>query len=111
MSEIYVGAGWLPQSLVIPDGPTGWARAQTRSLIADWLDGSPHFARLAHPAGAIFPGDLVGFRLGCCVHHLAMRLPRGRLIHSLEGHGVCVVDEIPKPWARRLAAAWRLILP
>jgi cell wall-associated NlpC family hydrolase len=109
MSEVYVAAGWLPAGLEIPSGPTVWARAQERSLMEEWLDNTPFFAR-TEPAEAA-PGDLLGFRLGCCIHHLALMLPGRRYLHAVQGHGARIVEAIPRVWQRRLAAAWRVILP
>lgn len=107
---VYKGAHWLPGDLVVPAGESVWGRVQKRSLIGDWLDGcGDYFVRVGMDEGWRV-GDLAGFRLGSCVHHLALRLD-GSWIHAVQGPGVVEVREIPEAWRRRLAMRWRVKLP
>lgn len=111
VAAIYEDAGWTP-TLPIPEGSPTWNRAQARSLMEAWLDGdgARWFARAS--IDGVQPGDLLGFRLGPCIHHLAVMLDRGMVAHAVKPHGaqVVAVAALPAAWANRLAAAWRPIL-
>lgn len=105
VAEIYFEAGWLPR-IDLPAGSPRWAQGSSRSLIEDWLDqdGKQWFQ-----AGEASPqaGDLLGFRVGHCVHHLAIALPGGGLAHAIQGHGATILHELPAAWGKRLARIWR----
>lgn len=100
-------AGWLPSEVQIPEGPTGWARAQSESIMETFLDGSPLFSSI--PLEEAGPGDILGCRLGRCVHHLALVLPAGRVIHAYQGHGAVIAPGLPQTWAARVVRAWRVL--
>ena len=108
VAELYREAGVLPPEVEIPDGSPLWSRAQDRSPMREWLDSGPG-ARWFTPVtvAGVQPGDLLGFRIGRCVHHLAIALRGDRIVHATEGHGARVVDHIPDTWRRRLVVAWR----
>jgi cell wall-associated NlpC family hydrolase len=53
-------------------------------------------------------GDLLGFRLGHTLHHVAIMLRGGRMVHVMAHHGVKTAVCIPTPWAKRLEKIWRL---
>lgn len=105
MGELYARAGWLPADLHIPTGSRDWAKTQGRSLIAEWVDTSGLFA--AVPIELIEVGDLLGFRLGHTLHHVAVQLQGGRMAHVFGVHGLQLAPCIPSPWVKRLARAWR----
>jgi cell wall-associated NlpC family hydrolase len=107
-SEIYMEAAWLPR-VDVPEGPRDWGRSQARSLIEEWIAGSGYFI-LAGPSRsyAIFPGDLLGFRVGTTLHHVAIALQGGRIVHAVNGHGVVIAPCIPDAWRKRLVRIWRL---
>lgn len=104
MADIYKAAGLLPADLAIPEGERDWARAHGRSLIEPWVDACHHF----EPIAAVEPGALLGFRLGHTMHHVAIALQGGRMVHVFGEHGVQIAPCIPTPWAKRLARMWRL---
>jgi cell wall-associated NlpC family hydrolase len=104
MAEIYFAANLLPR-FEVPTGSRDWARAQGRELIIPWVEGCGYF--LAVPAPAL-PGDLLGFRLGHTMHHVAILLGGGRMAHVFGVHGVLIAPCIPEPWAKRLEKIWRL---
>lgn len=108
VAEIYREAGLLPVDVQIPGGSPQWSQAQHRSPIADWIetgDGAQWF-KVVFIAQAE-PGDLLGFTIGRCIHHLAISLRGGRIVHAVEGHGARIVEHVPAAWAKRLAATWR----
>lgn len=110
MLEVLVEAGWM-QRIEVPNGSVGWARAQGRSLIAEWFDteGSQWFGSLQEVAWKhVEPGDVLGFRFGHSLHHLAMALPGGRWLHVVEPQGTMILEEIPPRWCRHAERHWRL---
>lgn len=113
VAEVYFESGLLPR-IAVPDGPSHWSPANTRSLIEEWFDNSPLFLRVARDlTGAelvreIKPGDALGFRVVNAIHHAAIALPGRRMVHSVIGHGVLIAPNIPSAWEQRLAAVWRL---
>jgi cell wall-associated NlpC family hydrolase len=106
-AAIYRDAGWTP-ALEFPDAPTGWSRAQTRSLIAEWLDGpgTTWFTSVPN-LELIEPGDLLGFKIGHAIHHVGIHLPGGRLVSAMQNVGVRIAPNITPVWMRRLRRVWR----
>lgn len=105
MADLYKAAGLLPADLQIPAGDRDWARAQGRSLIEPWVDACAHFVSIDAPE----PGALLGFRLGHTMHHVAIALSSGRMVHVFGLHGVQIAPCIPTEWRRRLARQWRVV--
>ena len=105
MVDIYKSAGLLPADFHAPLGDADWARTQERSLIAEGVAGCGYFCEVEAPAQ---PGDLLGFRLGHTLHHVAISLGGGRMVHVFGAHGVQIAPCIPAPWAKRLEKIWRI---
>jgi len=75
----------------------------------EWLDGpdgSPWFEP-ARDLARLQAGDLLGFKVGHCIHHLAVLLAQGRIVSSVETLGVRIAPCIQPVWAKRLVRAWR----
>lgn len=88
-----------------PFGPAGHARYSRESIMQPWLDASPHFERIPYGAS---PGDVLGFRLGGAIHHLALVLPgEAGMLHTLNGIGVMNTPVADATWSARHAATWR----
>lgn len=104
MADIYKDAGLLPRALAIPSGNRDWARAHGRSLITPWVESCGFFA----PVDVVEPGALLGFRLGHSLHHVAIALSRGRMVHVFGEHGVQVAEVMPAQWEKRLEKIWSL---
>lgn len=109
VAEAYRDAGLLPRDAAVPTGPTDWSRHHHQSLMEPWLDGpgAAWFAAIPPDPALLQPGDLLGFRIGRCVHHLGILLAGGRLFHAAERVGAGIAPSIPTPWRARLARAWR----
>ncbi|MBX3747344.1 MAG: hypothetical protein KF833_18700 [Verrucomicrobiae bacterium] len=103
---IYRDAGWLPYIAAVPHGPAGWAAAHGRGIMEPWLDHGPG-ARWFAPVPCAQPGDLLGFRVGRCVHHLAVMMPDGGICHAVAQLGVVIAPDIPVIWRRRMLRIWR----
>lgn len=103
-ANIYKAADLLPADLEIPNGNRDWAATEGRSLIAPWVESCGYFVEVETPE----PGDLLGFRLGRVLHHVAISLFGGRMIHVFGAHGAQVAVAIPDPWLKRLEKVWRI---
>ena len=105
---LYYEAAFLPEHFRIPIGPLDWHRAAQHSIITPFVDARPEFQRVAIERAAA--GDLLGFRIGEILHHLAILLAGGRFIHCLRPLGVhwsCLADAT---WRKRLAVVWRPVV-
>lgn len=90
----------------VPDGSPGWSRDQKCSIMERWLDGLPQkFARIE--VGAEQPGDILGFRVGQCIHHLGIRLPGGRFFQCIAPNGALILPCAELLYRERLARVWR----
>lgn len=87
----------------IPDGASDWARHQTESMQEKWLSSQPNFIRRI---GEPFPGDVLGFKLGNCIHHLGIMLPGGRFFQCIKSTGACVLTTGEREFQRHLAGVW-----
>jgi cell wall-associated NlpC family hydrolase len=76
-----------------------------------WLDNPAAGGKLFDPTDniLILPGDLLGFRVGRCVHHLAIALRAGAIFHVVEPIGAVIGPTIPHRWEKRLERIWRPI--
>lgn len=108
MANLYKFAGLLPQDLVIPEGNRDWANTEGRSLITPWVESCGYFEEVSD--GIPQPGDLLGFRLGKTLHHVAIYLSGGRMIHIFGNHGLQIAVCIPAEWEKRLEKIWRIKL-
>ena len=61
-------------------------------------------------AQRLLPGDLLGFKIGGCVHHCAIVLDAaGQIIHCLRGSGTVYSSFLDATYLTRLENAWRPI--
>lgn len=104
VTAVYAEAGLVISN--VPKGPPGYARFQRQSIMEPWIDACPLFTRVAD-LGDIRPGDLVGFRIGSAIHHLAIVLTGERIVHALDRLGVVVTPLRDPTWVDRIAAVWR----
>lgn len=103
-AEVLFEAGLIAR-IPVPNGPSRYSPAEPRSLIAEWVEQSGLFVAVEGPP---MPADLLGFRVVNAVHHAAIALGGGRIVHSVMGHGVLIAAVIPAMWAPRLQKIWRL---
>lgn len=105
-------------SFPVPRGSAEWARANTESIIETGLDALPQFAHVNAPGepvdmAAILPGDILGFRIGRCLHHVGIALPGGHFVHALRHAGAHIsrLDDgaflFDKGGTPRLLRVWR----
>ena len=109
VGAIYRETHFLPPTFVIPEGPMNWGHAHTESLIAAFLAAQPNF--LPVPAPSLQPGDLLGFRLGGCIHHCGLVVSHeGKFIHCLRGQGTLLSSVRDASYRSRLGQVWRPII-
>jgi cell wall-associated NlpC family hydrolase len=101
---LYEAAGYPP--VYIPDVPISHARFSDRSFVTEFFADRPDF-QLLTAAEPITAGDILGFRLGRCIHHLGIALNGHRFIHAIDGAGVCIAHTQDATWLSRLVCIWR----
>jgi cell wall-associated NlpC family hydrolase len=113
VAQVYMESGLMP-CVPIPNGPSHWSPANARSLIVEWIEASGLFVQISAGlhgcalAQQAKPGDVLGFRVCNAIHHAAIQLSGGRIVHSVLKHGVRIPPCIPHDWERRLEGLWRL---
>jgi len=53
------------------------------------------------------PGDVVGFRIGGCIHHVGIALSGGRFVHCMRGMGTKIFNLNDPTYAPRIEKIWR----
>jgi cell wall-associated NlpC family hydrolase len=96
IQELMLEAGFLAQRLDLPRPPTDYGQHNAVSLVCDFLENHPSLTgriekltdpdALANPQ----PADILGIRVGRCVHHLCVALGGGRFVQALKPHGVTI---------------------
>jgi cell wall-associated NlpC family hydrolase len=110
VGRLYIETGFLPETFALPDAPMDWSHAHTESLVTRVINAHPEFfAPLPRIApGDLQPGDLLGFKIGGCVHHLGVVLERGgQFIHVLRRHNVRHSHAGDASYWSRLENLWR----
>lgn len=91
-----------------PRVPSDWARHQQRSIMEEWLDAhGKSFAALDMTRDELRPGDILGFRVGLCVHHLGLLLGGSRFLQCSPALGTVILGVGEREFTRRLWRAWR----
>ena len=109
VGALYIATGVWPATFEIPDGPMDWSNAHEDSLITKAMVdevASGRFSEVLDSQAA--PGDLIGFKLGGCLHHLGVVLTSsGLFIHCLRGPGVMFSELRDATYLRRIEKIWR----
>ncbi len=109
VASIYIESGFLPPDFEIVKAPMDWSHAQTESLVVKAVSSLPHFFKPIEGM-SLATGDLVGFKIGGCVHHCGIVVDAGnRFIHCLRGHGTVYSEIRDATYLSRLENAWRPI--
>lgn len=106
LCEAIFDACGYPVALDVPDVPIAHARFSTVSFVTQWFSGRVDFEAI-QPTGALFPGDVLGFRIGRIVHHLGILLPDNQFAHAMDGIGTTVNALADATWYSRLENVWR----
>jgi hypothetical protein len=121
VGSLYIEACFLPPGFALPDGPMDWSHAHKDSLIAAFMDRQPNFISVGRAAlprsqaendgGAAtppyLPGDMLGIKIGGCVHHCGVVITGGKFIHCLRGSGVIFSNVRDASYLPRIEKVWR----
>jgi hypothetical protein len=110
VGALYIATGVWPEDLKVPDGPMGWSNAHEDSLITAVMEGEVKAGRFADVSdfSEVMPGDLVGFKLGGCLHHLGVTLTTsGMFVHCIRGPGVMFSELRDATYLKRIEKIWR----
>jgi len=109
---VYVDSLFLSYYFKIPTGSISWAHANKESIISNFLDNEArdyflpiHNIELSN----LMDGDLLGFEVGGCVHHLGILVEKPKFIHCLQRYGVQYNDITDATYLARLKKVWRPI--
>jgi hypothetical protein len=109
IGALYVATGVWPAEFKIPDGPMDWSNAHEDSLIVAAMKSeveNGRFAEILDSSAA--PGDLIGFRLGGCLHHLGLVFTSsGTFIHCIRGTGTIFSELRDATYLKRIEKIWR----
>jgi len=107
--QIYKECG-CPLPFGAEKGSMRWAGVSKDSLILKYLEDKTEFLHyVASPSvGDLIAGDLMGFRIGGCIHHVGVCLGNGLFIHCMRGSSTLVCSVSDPTFARRLGCLWRV---
>lgn len=89
-----------------PMAPMSWAQHKRESLIVPYMDAHPRFQRLPELEAPV-AGDILGFKIEACIHHMGTMLRDGLFIHVWKQTGTMKSLLADPTYATRLAAIWR----
>jgi cell wall-associated NlpC family hydrolase len=104
VAEVFMAIGAVARQ-AFPQADPNHAVAQRDSLIEPFMACFPGVAEVSGPPA---PGDILGFKIGGCTHHLAIALRGEEMIHAVRRHGVMLNRWDDPMWAKRLTRVWRL---
>ena len=109
VGALYIATGVWPADFNIPDGEMDWGHAHKESLIVGPMAAEVQAGRFVEVLDSCaMPGDLIGFQLGGCIHHLGVVLASsGLFVHCLRGPGVLFSELRDATYLRRIEKIWR----
>jgi hypothetical protein len=109
VGALYVESGFIPAGFQIPEGPMDWSHAQKESLIVKFMD---EHADKFTAAASWQPGDMIGFKIGGCLHHAGVVLDAdGKMIHCLRNTGTIYSNLRDATYLSRIEKIWRPVKP
>ncbi len=113
VGALYIAAGVWPADFKIPAGPMDWGNAHEDSLITAAMAAEIKCGRFEEVLdSSAAPGDLIGFKLGGCIHHLGVVLTSsGAFIHCIRGPGVIYSELRDATYLKRIEKIWRPVEP
>ena len=105
--QLYIESG-LVITFAAPSAPMRWSETHRDSIIEQFLDEQHDiFQSLSPDSCPLIPGDIVGFKIGGCIHHMGVALERGRFIHAMRGIGTQIYNLNDPTYAKRISRIWR----
>lgn len=106
--QIYLECG-ITFPVTAPRASMRWSHVSSQSKIQEFLSALEGFQEIPQPAlSDILPGDLLGFKIGKCLHHLGVALQNGRFIHCMRGTQTLIVMQSDPTFLTRLDKIWRI---
>lgn len=99
VQHIYHEAGW--KNVETPEVPMAHAMFSDRSYVLEFMEHCEDFATVSTPE----VGDLVGMRIGRCVHHLGIVVRPDVIVHAWNRIGV--TEQPLATLTGRIGAIWR----
>lgn len=107
-AAIYRECGAVPSEFTVPDGPMKWSGAQNDGLIEKFMDGQRDlFTAVAWSAEMPLAGDMLGLRVGGCVHHCGVMLNDTQFIHCWRPTGTMISNIHDATFWTRIGRVWR----
>lgn len=91
----------------VPEVPMSHARFSRESLLIDWMAQSPSFVRVT--GEELLVGDILGFRIAGCVHHVGIYLGNDKFVHAIDGLGTVISALSDATWCGRHMETWRSV--
>ncbi len=104
VAEVFMEIGAVKRQ-DFPQADPNHSISQSESLIEPFMATMPGFVKVNGPP---IPGDVLGFRIGGCTHHISIVLRNEEMIHAVRRHGVMINRWDDPMWERRLTRIWRL---
>ena len=95
----------FPFSFDAESGPMSWGGRSSKSLIDEFLSNKKELQAL--PPDDIRPGDVLGFRIGKCLHHLGVCINEHEFIHCMRGAPAMICPIGDPTYKSRLVKIWR----
>ena len=106
-AALFIESGFWPAGTTVPDAAMNWSHAQTDSILSAFAAGRSDLEELSGVATPQ-PGDLVGFKIGGCVHHCGVVIDdQGSFVHCLRGRGVQMSSLRDATFMTRIEKIWR----
>jgi cell wall-associated NlpC family hydrolase len=97
IQELLLESGFIQRRVPLPTPPIDYGQHNTASLICQFIESiSETDGLFAIVEDKPQPGDILGIRVGQCVHHIVMALPDNQFIQATKKHGVTIqpIEEI-----------------
>lgn len=109
-AQLYTESGF-PLPFAVPAASMRWSRVSRVSQIAEFIEANGGFQPVADlTLTTIQPGDLLGFKIGGCVHHMGVALTDGRFIHTMRKVGTRIYRLADPTYCNRMEHVWRPVV-
>jgi hypothetical protein len=105
--QIYKECG-VPLPFGAESGSMSWAGIRTESLIDKFLSSKKELQAIVEPdIKEVLPGDVLGFNINKCIHHIGIALSPLTFIHCMRGTVTSICPLTDPSFKSRLAKSWR----
>jgi len=105
IGAIYKEIGIIPVEFSIPEGSPNWGNAHKNSVIEPFMDSMEEFESV--DINSFQPGDMLGFKIGGCIHHCGLLVYDKYFIHCMRDSGVAYRRIDDAAYITRLTKVWR----